>query len=65
MITREGMAFMQINEQMVREVVAQVIAEMQRDAFVKCRDEKSGVMSIDSSKAATLPAALDCGTGLV
>ena len=55
MITREGMAFMQLNEQMVREVVAQVIAEMQKSDFVKCRDEKSGVMSIDGSKVVMEP----------
>ena len=55
MITREDIAFMQINEQMVRDIVAQVIAEIQSGGMVKCRDEKSGVMSIDGSKVVMEP----------
>ena len=52
---REGIAFMQINEQVVRDIVAQVIAEIQSGGMVKCRDEKSGVMSIDGSKVVMEP----------
>ena len=46
---------MQINEQLVREMVTQVLTEMQRGSFVKCRDEKSGVMSIDSRRVEMKP----------
>ena len=46
---------MQINEQLVREMVTQVLTEMQRGSAVRCRDEKSGVMSIDSSRVAMEP----------
>jgi len=46
---------MQFNEQIISQVIAKVIAEMQSSGTVRCRDEKSGVMSIDSSKVVMEP----------
>lgn len=46
---------MNIDEKVLREIIGKVISSMQVSGIVRCRDPKSGVMSIDGSKVEMEP----------